>query len=397
VTCFSNSTADKGSVIDAIRDSVKSADENIELNVTAGSKLSVTFADGDLAQDGDGLTLYNIAADGKEKNSPAKVTISGNKAIVKMTGEPSGSPLITVGNGVTLTLRDITFEGLPNNIAPLIEVKKGGTLIMDKNGAVITGNKNDVSGGGVSVSYGELIMYGGEISGNEAARGAGVFVGREGKFLMYGEKIKISGNEAAHGAGVFVEEGIFRMYKGDIIKNKATESGGGVHVASGGKFELGGGNIKGNSSSNGQGGGVAIVEGGFFFMQNGSISSNYIENTENNVGTGPGVYLYKSTAFVKTGGTIYGWFKGDGEDSDPGVGEDSALRNYYEDEAVTEYKEGGGYALYYKYDDSQEWRYCDKTLGQEDTLLDTGTWDGWMDGETSAPDPDDEVTIGNDE
>jgi hypothetical protein len=292
-----------------------------------------------------------------------------------MTGENTNhAPLITVDEGVTLILRNITFKGMKDNSAPLIKVNAGGKLIMDS-GAVIKGNENNdegIGGGGVSVSGGELIMYDGKISGNKAGNGAGVYVGSEGKFLMSGEKIKISGNEAAgRGAGVYVdEEGIFRMYKGDIIGNKAAisneVSGGGVYVAKDGSFELGGGNIKGNSSPSGQGGGVAIAFGGLFFMQSGEISGNYTGSEE---GTGPGVYLHDGTTFVKTGGTIYGQLKADGGE------EVLNLRNF---NAVA--TEGGkGYAVYYNKDGKTRtgggW-YCDKTLGPNDNL-DTGMRKGW--------------------
>jgi hypothetical protein len=52
-----------------------------------------------------------------------------------------------VGNGVTLTLRNVTFAGLDTNTSTLISVAMGRTLVLEDR-AVITGNGNS----GVSVS-----------------------------------------------------------------------------------------------------------------------------------------------------------------------------------------------------------------------------------------------------
>jgi hypothetical protein len=58
--------------------------------------------------------------------------------------ETNGSHLITVGNGVTLTLRNITFTGITDNLAALISVVNGGHLILETSTS-ITGNNG--SGG----------------------------------------------------------------------------------------------------------------------------------------------------------------------------------------------------------------------------------------------------------
>jgi hypothetical protein len=60
------------------------------------------------------------------------VIIDGGERTVDLTGSANSSPLITVGTGVTLTLRNITFKGLnatgdgTNNIVSLIKVESGG-------------------------------------------------------------------------------------------------------------------------------------------------------------------------------------------------------------------------------------------------------------------------------
>jgi hypothetical protein len=198
----------KKSVVQAIREAAEKDNSPFTLNLWVRHENGVWLSPyTDITTEG--LTLYNQPVDGKEKNSPAEITIEGNRAIVKLGGEPSGHPLITVGNGVKLTLRDITFKGLSANTAPLIKVEKGGKLIMDS-GAVITENCNaDGNGGGVLVEDGGIFeMREGKIHNNKAENGGGVYIdSHTTKSIMYGGEI--SGNTAMYGGGVYVASGTF--------------------------------------------------------------------------------------------------------------------------------------------------------------------------------------------
>jgi hypothetical protein len=71
--------------------------------------------------------------------------------------------LLTVGDGVTLTLRDIVFQ---ENYAggPLVQVQPGGHLILEDGAAI-----SEAAGPGVMVADGALTMTGRMISGNSAA------------------------------------------------------------------------------------------------------------------------------------------------------------------------------------------------------------------------------------
>jgi hypothetical protein len=250
----------------------------------------------------DGLVLTN-------DTSPAEVIIDGGgREITLTTGTGS---VITVGSGVTLTLRNITFKGLDNNNASLIKVD-GGTLVLE-NGAVITGNTNPASGGGgVFVYSGTFSMKGGTISGNKSTKnedyygGGGVYV-RSGTFEMSGGTI--SGNEAlrAGGGGVYVSSGTFSMSGGTISNNKVNGDfkGGGVYVDEGGAtFTMSGGTISDNEAK--EGGGVYVNEYGAFSMSGGTISRN-------KAAEGGGVFVHEDGAFIKTpaggsltSGVIYG-------------------------------------------------------------------------------------------
>jgi hypothetical protein len=125
--------------------------------------------------------------------------------------------LFTVGEDVTLELEDIVLEGRSDNNASLVQVD-GGTLMM-KSGSKISGNTKTTSdsvpssGGGVYISNdGLFTMDSGEISGNTAIIGGGVYV-NSGTFTMNGGKV--SGNDASGGGGgVRVHEGMFTMNGG---------------------------------------------------------------------------------------------------------------------------------------------------------------------------------------
>jgi hypothetical protein len=248
------------------------------------------------------------------------VVIDGNGRTVDLTGAANGKPLITVGAGVTLTLKNITLKGLNsaddgyNNDRSLINVD-GGTLILE-DGAVISDNKctNDFLGGGVYVTNGDLIMNGGAISNNQAeVGGGGVYVAAGGKFAMSGGAI--SGNTcdwAAYGGGVCVRAGGEFIMSGGAISNNIFNNsgsewgyGGGVGVR-GGTFTMSGGSISGNSISGSTtlnnhffGGGVGVGHDGKFTMKGGTISGNTAANYGGGVGVAVGTFTMK-------GGTISG-------------------------------------------------------------------------------------------
>jgi hypothetical protein len=147
-----------------------------DVSLTAASSIGTGIGTG-------GLVLKR---EGNAANytSPPAVLIDGQGKTVSMTGASNGAPLITVGEGVTLMLKDITFKGMAANSAPLIRVETGGTLIF-QSGACITGNESSTNGGGVYVNNGGAFkMQGGTISGNKAFWGGGVYVNNGGAFNM---------------------------------------------------------------------------------------------------------------------------------------------------------------------------------------------------------------------
>ncbi len=237
-----------------------------------------------------GQTIQSTAAD----QSVFEIADGGKLTLTDCTSNPG-----------TVTHSNVTGSG--------VEVKKG-TFTMY--GGEISGNSAS-NGGGVYVCGGSTFdLYGGKISGNTVTNDGGVCVATNGKFNMHGGKIEISGNTAAtYGGGVYVATtGEFNMRGGTIggaaadKANKANKAkyGGGVYVVgggtlnmSGGKFTMSGGEISGNTATS-NGGGVGVYSGATFEM-NGNAS---ITDNKATTGNGGGVYEGGGTFNMSGGASI---------------------------------------------------------------------------------------------
>ncbi|MDR1468617.1 MAG: hypothetical protein LBT00_04925 [Spirochaetaceae bacterium] len=116
------STGDE--VVDSVIDMIRAAKDEPSLTLKLAAREDEPVNVGDSTQDiYEGLVLNS-------GNSPAEVTIDGGgggRTIAwSVTVDWNTTPLITVGNGVTLELRNITFQGTPNttNVTSLIKVAK---------------------------------------------------------------------------------------------------------------------------------------------------------------------------------------------------------------------------------------------------------------------------------
>ena len=147
----------------------------------------------------------------------------------------------------------------------------------------------------------------GKVKHTSDGSGSGVKVESGGTFNMYGGTI--TGNTTTQrGGGVCVTgtNSKFNMYGGTITDNTATKGGGGVYV-SGGTFTMNGNaSVTSNRATdrdNGTGGGVYVVDGTFTMNDNASITGNTATSTDGGVG----VYTTFTTAtFTMNGGTISG-------------------------------------------------------------------------------------------
>jgi uncharacterized protein YjdB len=301
------------SAIDMIR-AAKQAASPVTVELSQGTETVSFTEDADIGTTGLVLT---------DADSPASVVIDGGGRTVQLD-DGTGS-VITVGAGVTLTLRNITLTGNTGNNAPLIRVN-GGTLVLE-DGVHITGNTSSNDGGGVYVNDGTFTMSGdAEIHHNTAERGGGVYVFSGGTFEMNGGEI--SNNTAtSNGGGVYVYSGsgTFEMNGGEISSNTANASGGGVYdngsftmtnakitkntadsngggVSAYGSFTMTGSEISGNTAKWGGGVSMSGSSNPKFEMTGGTISGNTATGNAANDGGG-GVAVYTGT-FTMTGGTI---------------------------------------------------------------------------------------------
>ncbi|MDR0638306.1 MAG: hypothetical protein LBG27_05275 [Spirochaetaceae bacterium] len=197
---FSNGTENESSAIDVIRAAADESSLVIQLPPASDGALeTVELGVGDLPAEG--LVLRHSGDSSVYfYTSPANLTIDGGGMTVDLTG-PNKSSLITVGAGVTPTLKNITFAGLDNNKnesgegtnnAPLIKVEAYGHLILE-NGGTISGNTApNWLGSGVYVAGGTFTMNGGAVSGNKlvkgiaASSGGGVLVSNGATFFKNG-------------------------------------------------------------------------------------------------------------------------------------------------------------------------------------------------------------------
>ena len=237
------------------------------------------------------LVLEDIVLVGRDGNNAPLVTADGGN--------------IVLNNGAKVTGNKITVIGL---------TKAGGMTV--RNNALLTMNGGEISGNGAAYSendgagglfiYGnsEFVMNGGKISNNTATSNyastmaGGVFVTANSVFTMNNGEISdneynYSWGNTVSAAGLIVgEESLFTMYGGKITRNISTgptntwgKEAGGVMI-----------------TDRGEGG-----AGGIFYMHGGEISAN--KSVTHNYSAG-GVCISmevgREGTFIKDGGTIFG-------------------------------------------------------------------------------------------
>jgi uncharacterized repeat protein (TIGR02543 family) len=250
-----------------------------EITVTAGNTLAAKLQWVRDNQQSDTAYIIEVNADedipyqlcGSLTKSNITIILTGKEQerIIRPTSNIYGNFFLVRANTTLILDNNITLQAR-DNLCSSVRID-GGTLIMN-DGSKISGNtatayigsSNDPTiGGGVYVQYGYELNSSG------------------GTFIMNGGEI--SGNCADYGGGVYV--------------------GGGVQYRNDGTFIMNGGLISGNTS-NERGGGV--YTNGTFTMSGGVISGN------TGIGAGGGVYVYYTNGtFTKSGGTIYGYSEDD--------------------------------------------------------------------------------------
>ena len=238
-----------------------------------------------------------------------RYTLSDGTYYLSSTLSPAEK--IEITGTVTICLNGQTIQSKAAD-KPVFEIASGGKLTLTdctSNPGKVT-HFSDGTGSGVEVKEGTFDMYGGEITGNSASNGGGVYVWGGSKFDLYGGKI--SGNKVNNdGGGVCVAAtGEFNMRGGEISGNIAATYGGGVYVATTGEFNMRGGTIGGAAADKANkankanyGGGVYVDGGGTLNMSGGTLNMSGGEISVNTAtSNGGGVYVGGSgSTFIMNG------------------------------------------------------------------------------------------------
>ncbi len=202
-------------------------------------------------------------------------------------------------NGYTIdrALTEGTYHGYVIRVEGVLAVQdtssaQSGKITGGRNGK---DNKGDSAGGGIYVdSNATLNLNGGQIAGNKAYSGGGVYV--EGAMTMTGGAI--AENEATNeksdgGGGVKIAGGTLAMSAGSISGNKAARYGGGVSVwrafSKQGSFTMTGGKVGENGFSDGSDTDNQV--GGGVYARSSNVTLSGGEISGNTANEGAGVYL----------------------------------------------------------------------------------------------------------
>jgi hypothetical protein len=133
----------------------------------------------------------------------------------------------------------------------LRDLYRSGRLTLD--GGVVENNKSERTGGGILVR-GAFTMKRGSVRNNRVVPDKNGISGGGGICIYSKDPVSIeggdiTGNTAAEGGGIFISGGSVTMSGGSISGNTATEAVGGVVVSKGATFNQRGGTISGNKAS----------------------------------------------------------------------------------------------------------------------------------------------------
>lgn len=239
--------------------------------------------------------------------SGATLNLNGG-SLTGNTAEAAGGGAIYVAEGAQMTLQGATISGNHST-------SNGGAVYLAAGtgyfrSGTISGNTTAANGGGVFVNRAKAYFNGTTLSGNEAKGNGGAIYGA-GAALIELNKGQISGNKAINGAGIYATINTVKsgntetIYYSNVKVNDITISGNAAATNGGGILLIGeqstltmtSGTIRGNTAKNA--GGILVQTGATFNLKGGMISANNAS-----VGGG-GVYM--STAKLNMeGGSITG-------------------------------------------------------------------------------------------
>ena len=212
-----------------------------------------------------------------DQSQPATITLfddwnAPNGEFAYSKGTDSGRLHLSGGDDITIDLNgnDIN-RGLTSAVSSgqVFRLASGAKLTItddsDMKNGKITGGYNSDNGGAFYIDYGKLYLNGGEISGNKASNGAGIYGTNKNDTYVYINGGKVTNNTASsNGGGIYMEDGHLYVDGGEISGNNA-KNGAGVYWASDNKCCLTDGVITSNTASS-NGGGVYAANYGKLFL-----------------------------------------------------------------------------------------------------------------------------------
>lgn len=225
-----------------------------------------------------------------------------------------GTDGIFYGGGIYLKHADAKLTLETNSVITGNSAARGAGIYVESGtlnlaGGEISSNTGATNGGGVYMSGGEFNLNSGTIKSHNATNGGGVYVSG-GTFNLNAGNIGVSGdgngNTATNGGGLYIAGGVVTMGDGTISYNKASSSGGGVYIASQ-KFSMTGGCIENNLAAGAEttnGGGGIYNESEFILKGASVIRNNKAKSSDDKKGKGGGVY--NKGTFIMSGSALIG-------------------------------------------------------------------------------------------
>ena len=228
---------------------------------------------------------------GNRAASGAGIYLTGGKPNL-LVGSLTGNIATEDGGGIYIDSQIVT-------LAPTGTVTVTGNEAARGAGIFIGGTESTKAGFSVDSTSGGKV----ELSSNTASAEGGAVCIENGYFKLDAENIDLLGNEARNGGAVAVLSGDFTMSDGAVSDNEATNNGGAVYVR-GGSVAVSGGSIRNNEAAV-SGGGIAVADGRIV-MSGGSVSQNTARS-----GHGGGMFVSSSggtdpVAVMVYSGTVSG-------------------------------------------------------------------------------------------
>lgn len=263
------------------------------LSNTAGTYGGGLYVSGAFTQTGESIIGHNTAGQrggGVYALFGAVILNGGQIAHNRVTGagdDSCGGGGVYVG-GSNVALVQTAGSTIIENTA---EMHGGGVYVSEArvtlNGGQILSNTAEKKGGGIYLHNSAALTQTAGLIAYNAAQGTGTDDGGGGIYSLYDNRMTLSGgqilgNRANRGGGLYIRTGSFNLLRAEIVGNSASLFGGGVHAGlPGWSTSIMGGRIISNTA--GYGGGLYAIAGSVT-LKRGQIVGNHA-NSE-----GGGVY-----------------------------------------------------------------------------------------------------------